>query len=222
MFNELFQYLRASLEGQSSEIVRKIRIGADIGTIIRQIHSDSFLQTYSAPETELRFKSPYLNEMPAAIQRSENDYLESFVYEVVCAEGCLPADGEDKQLRQRRQCELDALAKKYPPQYLKPYHSAKLVDQRLGLANVTRWTQVITDNELFMSMLSAYLLQDHPGFPVFHKDTFLQALVEGDGRFCSSLLVNALMAEACVRFISLKNYRLMFRLTDIALLLCRS
>lgn len=50
-----------------------------------------------------------------------------------------------------------------------------MVDPRLGIANVTRWTQVITDNELFVSMLSAYLLHEYPGFPVFHKDTFRQA-----------------------------------------------
>ena len=84
------------------------------------------------------------------------------MYEAVCAEDRLPAEGEDEQQQQRRQDELDVLAKRYLPQYLRPYHAAKLVEPRLGMADVTRWTQVITDDKLFVSILSAYLLQEYP------------------------------------------------------------
>ena len=127
------------------------------------------------------------------------------MYEALCAEDRLPKEVDDEQQQQqRRHDEFEVLAKTYPPQYLRPYHTARLVDPRLGMVNVTRWTQVITDNKLFASILSAYLLQEYPGSPVFHKDTFLQALVDGDRRFCSPLLMNALMAEACVRLISLR------------------
>ena len=178
-------------------------MGADVDSIIRQVqNSDLLLQVPLVPETRLLFEFPYRTQMPAAIQRSNNEFLGSLMYEAICAEDRLPAEGGDGQQQQRRQDELDALAKRYPPQYLRPYHAAKLVDPRLGMADVTRWTQVITDNKLFVSILSAYLLQEYPGFPVFHKDTFLQALVDGDRRFCSPLLVNALMAEACVRLTS--------------------
>ena len=178
-------------------------MGANAGFTVRQIQdSDLLLQVSLVPDTRLRFEFTYRKEMPVTIQRSENEYLGSFMYEILCAEDRLKAKVEGEQPQQRRQYELNALAKRFPPQYLQPYHSAKLVDPRLGLVDVTRWTQVITDNKLFASMLSAYLLREYTGFPVFHKDTFLQALIDGDGRFCSPLLINALMAEACVRFIS--------------------
>ena len=203
IFKRLYQYLKTCSESQTHDIVRRIRTGTDVGAIVRQIQvGDPLLQIPLVPETSLRFEFPYQTEMPATLQRSDNEYLGSVMYEAICAEGHLPAEGEDKQRQQRCQDELDVLAKRYPPPYLMPYHTANLVDPRLGMADVTRWTHVITDNKLFVSMLSAYLLQEYPGFPVFHKDTFLQGLVHNDGRFCSPLLVNALMAEACVRLIS--------------------
>lgn len=202
IFKELYQYINAGPESQANDIVRRIRIGADVGSIVRQIHDGDLLQPSLGPETRLRFEFPHRTEMPATIQMSNNEYLGSIMYEAVCAEDRLPTEGGDEKQQQRWHDELDALAKRYPPQYLRPYHVAKLVDPRLGRVDVTKWTVVITDNKLFISMLSAYLLQEYPGFPVFHKDTFLQALVDGDRRFCSPLLVNALMAEACVRPIS--------------------
>jgi hypothetical protein len=42
------------------------------------------------------------------------------------------------------------------------------------------------------------LLHHHATYPSFHKDIFLQALRDGDERFCSPLLVNAVLAEGCV------------------------
>lgn len=218
IFKELYQYLYAGPETQANEIIRRIRTGADTGSIVRQIHDGDILQPSLGPETRLRFEFPYRTEMPATIQRSNNEYLASIMYEAVCAEDRLPTEGGDEQQPHRCHDQLDVLAKRYPPQYFRPYHVAKLVDPRLGMADVTRWTQVTTDNKLFVSMLSAYLLQEYPGLPVFHKDTFLQALVDGDRRFCSPLLVNALMAEACVRLISPQVWTMLW-LTDIALLL---
>lgn len=202
VFKELYKYLSTGTENRAYDIVRRIRMGADVATIVRQIQDgDLLLQVSLVPETRLRFDFPYRTQMPAAIQRSGNAYLGSVMYEAIHAEDRQQSEaGDEQQQQQRQQDELEDLAKRYPPQYLRPYHAAKLVDPRLGLVDVTRWTQVTPDNELFVSILSAYLLQEYPGFPVFHKDTFLQALVDGDRRFCSPLLVNALMAEACVRF----------------------
>lgn len=181
-------------------------MGATVGSMVSRFRNgDLLVQESSAPVTMLRFRFPYRDEMPVAIQRSESEYVRSVMFEAVHAGSLLSTEGEGKQLQQRRPLhELYPLSKRFPPQYLMSYHSAKLVDPRLEMVNVTRWTHVISDNTLFVSMLSAYLLQEYPGFPVFHKDTFLQALVDGDRTFCSPLLVNALMAEACVRSISLQ------------------
>lgn len=174
-------------------------MGASATSIVRQIQDgDLLLQMSLVPETRLRYDFPYRAAMPLAIKRSNNPYLGSLMYEAVYTESHLRQEGDAEDPYQRRQDELQELSKQYPPQYLRPYHAAKLVDSRLDAVDVTRWTRIISDNELLVAILSAYLMQEYPGLTVLHKDTFLRAMVDGDRRFCSPLLVNALMAEACV------------------------
>lgn len=203
VYKQLYENLHTLPEDQALEIVRRIRMGASVASIVSQIEDgDLLLQVSLVPETRLRYDFPYRTAMPQAIQRSNSPYLGSHMHEALYAEGNLQVDaGDGDDQRRRRQEEHRELANKYPPQYLRPYHAARLVDSRLSAVDVTRWTNVITDNNLFAALLSAYLLREYPGLAVFHKDTFLQALVDGDRRFCSPLLVNALMAEACVSHI---------------------
>lgn len=179
-------------------------MGATAASLLGQARDgEVLLRSFSVPEPRLRYEFPYRAGMPLGIQRSSSPYLSSYMYEAISAEDHLEhGTGQTDEQDLKRQYRVQELARRYPPQYLRPYHAAKLVDARLDAVDVTRWTMVITDNELFVDLLSAYLLREYPEFPVFHKDTFLQALVDGDQRFCSPLLVNAIMAQACVSLAS--------------------
>ncbi|KAF2651945.1 hypothetical protein K491DRAFT_72640 [Lophiostoma macrostomum CBS 122681] len=85
-------------------------------------------------------------------------------------------------------------------QYLKPYHGARLVEPLLGEVNPSRWTNVISDKQLYRRLLEAYILFQYSSCPVFQKELFLQDMVHGRTTFCSPLLVNTVLAcatQAC-------------------------
>ncbi|KAF3921106.1 hypothetical protein AA313_de0209221 [Arthrobotrys entomopaga] len=73
------------------------------------------------------------------------------------------------------------------------------VDDRPSvLFNVKPWVNVAADNELLSSLISLYFAQESNGPPPFDIDIFLTALETGDNALCSPLLVNAILAQACV------------------------
>jgi hypothetical protein len=78
------------------------------------------------------------------------------------------------------------------------YNAAELIDPYIPNIQVSKWTSVETDDELLRVLLQGYFLHDYANYTCFQKDIFLQAMRDGDTRFCSPLLVNAVLAEACV------------------------
>lgn len=49
-------------------------------------------------------------------------------------------------------------------------------------------------------LLKLYFQYEHQFLSFFHKDLFLDDMLSGSTTFCSELLVNAVLALACVRF----------------------
>jgi hypothetical protein len=76
--------------------------------------------------------------------------------------------------------------------YLTSYHAVKIIDHRLDAAAASAWTAVLADNLLLRRLLETYFIFEFHDLPCFHKDSFLEDMVAGRRRFCSSLLVNAL------------------------------
>lgn len=75
-----------------------------------------------------------------------------------------------------------------------------IIDDRLNGVNFQRWTSVPITNELAATLISLYLEIDHPWCPLFDADLFLNDCAHGSTHFCSTLLVNALLAWACVSY----------------------
>ncbi|KAF4508846.1 hypothetical protein G6O67_005177 [Ophiocordyceps sinensis] len=63
--------------------------------------------------------------------------------------------------------------------------------------NINRWTNVNIDNYMAAKCISLYLETDHPLLGHFDPELFVSHLTAGQGEFCSSLLVNALLYWAC-------------------------
>ncbi|KAK6334462.1 hypothetical protein TWF730_003676 [Orbilia blumenaviensis] len=59
------------------------------------------------------------------------------------------------------------------------------------------WTTVTDDDELVSHLMSLYMTWDHPVWHLFDFDIFIDAMKTGDTTYCSPLLVNATLAEAC-------------------------
>ncbi|KAK7227537.1 hypothetical protein V2G26_015540 [Clonostachys chloroleuca] len=73
-------------------------------------------------------------------------------------------------------------------------------DPRLKDLRIARWTTVDIDDSLAAKCISLYLETDHPLLGHFDPDLFLDDLIseqEEEQRFCSPLLVNALLYWAC-------------------------
>ncbi|KAL6828048.1 hypothetical protein V8C40DRAFT_243377 [Trichoderma camerunense] len=188
-YEEFYDSLRGLPDADSQAIFQMIRGGADIKTVMRQIREGNLLLQLSlAPETQRRYDFPFVTTMPTILLTGDNLYLRSLVFE---------ATFQDEN-QQQLNIPLNPNSRTGSPQYIytQPYHSAEIVNTRLSTVDISRWTAVSTDNELMRTLLHAYFLHEYSSYTSFQKDIFIQALTDGDKRFCSSLLVNAVLAEA--------------------------
>jgi len=207
---QLFHAMRSRPEGDADTIFRRIRSGADVGSVLRHVQTgDLLLQLQVSPETRYRFDFPFRREMPKSLQTPANPYLRSLVYEVALSSAASSEPGEASR-------GPGALAEdRYAPQYLKPYLAATLVEPRLDAVKPSRWTEVSKDDDLMKALMSTYFLNEYQWLPCFHKDDFLDDMKSGSTRHCSSLLVNAVLAFACVSLASVIDSEERFRITAI-------
>jgi hypothetical protein len=118
----------------------------------------------------------------------KNDYLNSTLYQSLLAP---PAP-------------VQQIAKAIIPAgeavYRIPYTGARMYDARLASQSLrpSKWTSITKDDNLLRSLLEVYFLYEFPLWSCFHKDIFLDDMASGSGDFCTALLVNAVLAAACV------------------------
>jgi hypothetical protein len=183
----LIHALQSRSEVEATAIFQRLRDGADIETIVRHITTgDLLLQLQVTPETRYRYDFPFQTAMPVFLQLPDNPYLRSMLYEATFT------STPDDQV-------IDSpAAHRHRPEYFKPYSSATIVDPRLELIKPSAWTQVSTDDDLMRSLLKLYFQHEYPFFICFQKDLFLADMLTGSTRYCSPLLVNVILAQACV------------------------
>lgn len=64
--------------------------------------------------------------------------------------------------------------------------------------SVTRWTRVTQDEQLVSHLMTMYFTWHYPFFTTLAKELFYRDFVRGvSGQYCSSLLVNAMLALGC-------------------------
>ena len=59
------------------------------------------------------------------------------------------------------------------------------------------WTSISSDTQLVQHLLALYFCWEYPTFASLSKEHFLKDFQDGRSRFCSSILVNALLALGC-------------------------
>jgi hypothetical protein len=210
VYKELYRLLVSVTEAEALDILQRLRAGTDVETAVRLAQEgDLLLQLALKPESRFRYQFPYLPFMPAALQTSDNPFLESLLYEGALQGFSQPPHQQhqhQQQLQQQQQHQQQSSsagessrASSYNNIYLKPYHAAELVDGRLASVKASDWTSVTTDDHLFRRLLRAYLVHEYCVAPAFQKDYFLFDLARGKGPLCSPLLVNSVMAIGSVR-----------------------
>jgi hypothetical protein len=80
-----------------------------------------------------------------------------------------------------------------------------LRDVRLDNIEIRLWTDVVVSNRFAAEAISLYLEMNQPWWAFFDVDQFLEDLISGETQFCSRLLVNALLAWACVCHVTLST-----------------
>lgn len=82
-----------------------------------------------------------------------------------------------------------------PKKSLKAY----LCDPRLQRLDISYWTDVPITSAYAAAVISHYLQTEHPTIALFDPGLFVGDLVGKRERFCSRLLVHAVLAYAIVR-----------------------
>lgn len=65
------------------------------------------------------------------------------------------------------------------------------------MQNSEPWTKVSRDLQLVEHLLTLYFVWSHPFYSLFSKELFLDDMISGRNKYCSSLLVNALLSVGC-------------------------
>ncbi|TFB01937.1 Nitrogen assimilation transcription factor nirA [Trichoderma ghanense] len=201
---ELIELLRNLSDREAEHVFKRIRDGADVNTILNLVRAGNLLlQMAVAPETRFRYEFPYRSEMPDYCIEN-NPYLDSIIW------GAASLYGQGRQPAALAAASAAGPAGDFGTQgyesiYLKPFHAAEVVDPRLTDAKISSWTSVSSDDGLMRELLRVFLRCEYMFTSAFQKDYFLDDLVAGRDEFCSSLLVNVVLAYACVCFPGLTN-----------------
>jgi hypothetical protein len=186
---QLVHALQVREEADATAIFGRLRQGANVESIVQHLRAgDVLTQIHLCPETRLRYDFPYRPQMPSALLIPNNPYLDSVIYK---AAFITPETGLLSHSTLPHTDNLTA-------PYLKPYMAATLADPRLDLVKPSQWTSVSTDDDFLRDLLCQYFLYEYLFFSCFNKDLFLQDMLSGSTQFCSPLLVNPVLALACV------------------------
>lgn len=178
-YEDFYRLLQSRPEEDFSRIFRLVRSGYDVKAMLRQVReADLLLQVSLKPEHRRRYEFPFITKWPEFLCQEGNPYLETPLYES-------NQPTQDPKLRSKSDSVFDI-----------PYHGATLVEPLFADVRVSKWTTVISDEGMLTQLLEQYFMHGYPFFTFFHKDLFLKDLKNGEARFCSSLLVNAVLASA--------------------------
>ncbi|KAK0671260.1 hypothetical protein QBC41DRAFT_315845 [Cercophora samala] len=211
VYVELYELLRDRSDIESAEIFKRIRGGGTPGSILRRIkEGDLLLQLSLKPETRYRYVFPYVSEMPAHLYRPDNPYIDSCIYEW----SALPRSSSEVSTWANKDT-VDSPRNSSSPEpgpqsiYLMPCHAAEIIEPLLNDIFPSKWTVVCTDDALMRKLIGAWLSTEHQWIVVLQKDCFLQDMATGHAAMrkgcCSSLLVNAILANASMAYPSFHN-----------------
>ncbi|KAF3034799.1 hypothetical protein E8E12_004503 [Didymella heteroderae] len=196
LYAELFALIQTRPDDESLEILRRIKMGADVESVLRHVRDgDLLVQLSIEPETRLRYQLPYMDSMPAFLLVPDNQYLTTPLYEATFKR---PRSSQDLVTPEQ------SPPSKCMDPYMKPSHAAEVVEPILDRVYARQWTKVIADDGLFRRLITIYLSHQHATFFLFNKELFLD-MASNRTQFCSSLLVHAVLAAACQAYKGIPN-----------------
>ncbi|KAG5986757.1 hypothetical protein E4U43_005367, partial [Claviceps pusilla] len=194
---ELLELMRNLPEQDAQEILQRVRTGAEPSGILQHVKAGGvLLQMANHPETRLRYEFPYRSEIPPG-DIPNNPYLKSLLYEATSLHHTTQYADHPETAGTGTGVEGSVAAVKYQSMYLNPFHAADVADPRLSNVKCSLWTAVCSDDDLMQDMLKVFFRCEYHFTAAFHKDYFLDDAIAQRHDFCSSLLVNVVLAYAC-------------------------
>lgn len=206
-YEQFVSLLKTVSEQEARGLLARLRSGTEIEALISQLtDGDLLLQLSVVPESRFRYDFPYMLKMPKYLVVGENPYLQSILFEGAAVNSA-------HSFKTRSENSVPTSIAQSPSEralfedatYLKPFHAAEVIDVRLSQANLTYWTSVCDDNVLMRELLLIWFRCEYQFTAAFHKDLFLEDLVNQREDFCSSLMVNIILAYSCVCNVPLRR-----------------
>ncbi|CAF3645801.1 unnamed protein product [Fusarium graminearum] len=176
--------LRSHPEQDVNDILNRLRGGTSVDELVRHVESgDLLLELSVAPGIQWRHNPGVLLTIPDLPKTANNPYVKSLIYHIKFGP-------------------LTPTRPRPPPagslaSYNAPYHTAGMISVLLDTCQPSKWTNVSKDDELLREIFRRYFTSVYVFLPFFHKDSFLYDMARGKRRFCSSLLVNSVLAAGC-------------------------
>ncbi|KAM0541612.1 hypothetical protein ACHAPJ_013159 [Fusarium lateritium] len=197
---ELIGLLKNLPEKDAQDVLQRIRSGTNVRSVVNHVKTgDILLQMAVVPETRFRYEFPYRPELLRE-QDLNNPYLNSIIYE---AASLYSNDNSSEHTASHLLVNLGL--EEHKSLYLKPFHAAQVVEPLLSDVKISSWTNVCDDDELMRDLLNVLFRCEYHFTAAFHKDLFLEDMATRRKDFCSSLLVNTLLAYACVCYPRFSN-----------------
>ena len=175
-------------------MLQKIRAGENHSSITSHFKEEKkVVEEAILPETRFCYEFPYGSDMPPELT-VDNPYLKSLIYEAskLYTTGGPPWRILNHKIANLSQPQLMSL-------YLKPFHAAVVIDPLISDLKPSEWTTVCSNDVLMRKLLSVWFRCEYQLTAAFNKNLFLKDMAAKRRKFCSPLLVNAVLAYACVR-----------------------
>ncbi|KAG9195248.1 hypothetical protein G6011_00368 [Alternaria panax] len=171
-------------EKDAADVFRRIRAGANAEAVVKHIQDGSLaMESSNVPQASSRFHFPFMDKIPTSLR--ESTYFQSLVYEAI--------EASDYDTNTSQTCSTHQKSN-----YSRALLTARLVDTLLEDAQPSHWTNVSSNDRLLRSILESYFINQYPRQFFFVKTYFLEDMALRRNEYCSPLLVNALLAKACV------------------------
>lgn len=209
--DEILNRLRASPSAQVSALLSFIKEGdllAEGFARAGQSYDVNLYRTSYPAQAELAAQYPnvYSFELPQW-RTTRHDFISAVLYETF-GDGAESIWGAEQAASDSSESPSLTLptSQSSPTQDHEAVRSSPMVDfarvpdGRIEQATCRPWTKVIHNDELFHRLLSIYFTWLHPSFCLFDQSLFLDDLItnDTDSRFCSPILVNAILSLAYV------------------------
>ncbi|KAH7135056.1 hypothetical protein B0J11DRAFT_575675 [Dendryphion nanum] len=216
---QLYDFLRLRPEQEALEILRRIRTNPGVSTSTQRIqeladfvrHGDLLNQVPAISTAAHNHESMTLPPIRMALASSDPTIF-SNGYSLPYG---LPPDGPTSQ-RRRHASDADVSARSDSQGSLPPPTSIQAILQGTSFPQVddttdprleyaTRWTDVTDDKDLIVHLMSSWHMWEYKYYYLLDWDSFLEDLASGRTDFCSTLLVNALLASASFQSSTVKD-----------------